>query len=359
MASLFKRKGWYYGQFCDNSRKPRLKQVALQTRSGREAERRLRELEERFERRQFDPWSTTTEERPVDLTRLGSSIDAFLETRRNLSPHTYRRYQSVLSGLCVCLGAEADVTGVSHRDIQRFLAATKTRPVTKHSYVRAMRTYFRWLIGQGELHESPIDGLRLERAPQSFPRFLTPRDVDAICAAIKERSEASQVVEGTSLWLLPIVRTNVYLGLRAGELVNLRWEYVDLERRTLRVVNTDTFTTKAGKERTLPLCERVIEELRQIEKQSGWVFPNYSGEQLHRAYLSRRFKYFARAAGLPEHVNFHTTRHTCASWLAQQGCGVDAIRRYMGHGSISVTQKYMHLSPEGLAEQIERAFRRL
>ena len=59
---------------------------------------------------------------------------------------------------------------------------------------------------------------------------------------------------------------------------------------------------------------------------------------------------------LPETVNFHTTRHTCASWLAQNGCGVEAIRLYLGHSSVRVTERYMHLSPDGFASQIKAAF---
>ncbi len=96
--------------------------------------------------------------------------------------------------------------------------------------------------------------------------------------------------------------------------------------------------------------------LEELERRCEYVFPNYGGTKLHKEYLSRRFKHFARLTGLPEFINFHSTRHTCASWLAQQGCSIEAIRRYMGHSSITVTQKYMHLSPDGFAEQIERAF---
>ena len=53
--------------------------------------------------------------------------------------------------------------------------------------------------------------------------------------AIERHQDRPKVTPGTSAWLLPIVRANVFLGLRAGELVNLRWEDVDLERGVLVV----------------------------------------------------------------------------------------------------------------------------
>lgn len=131
---------------------------------------------------------------------------------------------------------------------------------------------------------------------------------------------------------------------------------MDLPRASLSVRNTDTFTTKAGKERTLPLGEPVLDVLRGSERRGEFVFPNFSGAQLDRQQLSRRFKFYVRAAGLAEHVNFHTTRHTCASWLAQRGVGVEAIRAYLGHSSITVTERYMHPSPRSLAQQGAAAF---
>jgi integrase len=219
-----------------------------------------------------------------------------------------------------------------------------------------MRTYFRWLEARDIIGGDPTAELRLKRAPDKHPRFLEPSDVVAICRAIIENEQRSKVAPGTSSWLLPIVRANVYLGLRAGEVVNLRWADVDLDAKRLTVANTADFTTKAGKERTIPIASPALEVLRTIERRAEWVFPNHGGTQLHRLYLSRRFKHFARRAKLPEAINFHATRHTAASWLAQQGASVEAIRRFMGHSSISVTQRYMHLSPDGFAGQIERAF---
>ena len=57
-----------------------------------------------------------------------------------------------------------------------------------------------------------------------------------------------------------------------------------------------------------------------------------------------------------EHVHFHTTRHTVASWLAEREASIEAIRLYLGHSSISVTQRSMHLAPDAFASQITRCF---
>ena len=96
--------------------------------------------------------------------------------------------------------------------------------------------------------------------------------------------------------------------------------------------------------------------LSGLERRCEYVFPNYGGDKLHPQYLSRRFKHYARKTGLPEHVSFHTTRHTALSWLAMKGASTEAVRLYAGHSSVSVTEKYMHLSPSAYHDQVTQAF---
>ena len=355
MASLFKRGDWYYASFFDKNRTPKRKQVALRTKHKREAERLLHELEDRHKARKFDPWLDAGEQSTSDLGTLKAAVDAFIWSRSNLSRYTITKYQSVLGLFVQCVGGSVPVDRITPEQVQRFLNSTNKQPITKKTYTSTLSPFFNWLVEQEAIQENPTKRLRLERVPSKFPRFLSPADVDAICSAIRRTQDEKHAGADTGAWLIPIIQANVYLGLRAGELVNLRWEHVDLERRLLRVANTETFRTKSGKERVLPLCDAVVNILAAYDRGGTYVFPNYSGGQLHRQYLSRAFKHYARKAGL-HHVNFHSTRHTAASWLAQQRCGVEAIRLYMGHSSVTVTQRYMHLSPQSFHDQINQAF---
>ena len=134
--------------------------------------------------------------------------------------------------------------------LHSFLDSTN-QPVTKQSYTRSMKTFFNWLIERDALEENPAKKVRLERVPQKHSRYLTPTDVIAIRRAIEGNDGRAKVTPGTSCWLLPIVQANVHLGLRAGEVCNLRWEDVELEQRTLKVANSEDFTTKSGRERNV------------------------------------------------------------------------------------------------------------
>lgn len=368
MASLFKKStGTYYLSFYRTDRRPSRKQVSLRTKTKRTAEALQRRLEDALLLGDYDPWvnpdwsRSETEPPPTALpvtTRLGGAKAAFLASRAHRSPMTLAKYEVVLGGFVRYAGIDAMTASVTTDLVAAYLASTATKPVSRRSYAGALSAFFNWLVAQDARDGNPVAGVALERVPEKQPRYLSPADVEAICAAIGADGERPHKGSQSGLWLRPIVQANVYLGMRAGEVVNVRWDHVDLGRKTLVVANTDTFTTKAARERTLPLCAPVLGVLRELDQTTAWVFPNASGDQLHRQYLSRAFKRYVVLAGLPDHVCFHTTRHTCASWLAERGASVEAIRAYLGHSSVAVTERYMHLSPSSLAAQVAQAFDR-
>ena len=80
-------------------------------------------------------------------------------------------------------------------------------------------------------------------------------------------------------------------GLRAGELVNLRWQSVDFERRQISVVSSEGFTTKSGRSRTVvPLNETALEVIRSrehLQRFSPFVF-HRNGQKLQRTLLVSR-----------------------------------------------------------------------
>ncbi|MGB3542183.1 MAG: site-specific integrase [Rubrivirga sp.] len=360
MASLVHQKGLYYAQFYDSSRQPKRKQVPLKTKRRRVADRAFRKLEDEYALGTFDPWASVLEAEQIET--LGPALDGFLAARRDLRPHTLAKYRTVIGLLVRELGSDFPLSSVGSDHIESFLKGRDRKAVTRKTYSTTLSPFFNWLVGIGFIATNPVAGVRLQRVPAKAPRYLSKEEVLRLVLAVKwDAAINPRVPSDSSLWIVPIIEANVYLGLRVSEVCNLQWEDVDLERATLTVRNRDGFTTKSGKERTLPLPDRPLEVLERVYKQSRnaqrYVFRvSPASRQLTRHYLSRRFKRYARLAGLSEDVCFHTTRHTCASWLAERGCAVEAIRLYLGHSSVRVTERYMHLSPSAFASQIQTAF---
>jgi len=146
-------------------------------------------------------------------------------------------------------------------------------------------------------------------------------------------------------------------GLRLSEILNLKWSAVDFDKRQFAVSNSDTFTTKTGKERTVPMHEevsRILSLRRGDGAEDGLVFCKRGGFRLERNYVSKKFKGYVRDAELSEKLHFHSLRHSCASWLVDAGVSLYVVQNILGHSNISTTQIYSHLSQNTLHESVNR-----
>ncbi|MCP4581090.1 MAG: tyrosine-type recombinase/integrase [candidate division Zixibacteria bacterium] len=70
--------------------------------------------------------------------------------------------------------------------------------------------------------------------------------------------------------------------------------------------------------------------------------------------MSRRFKTYAKEAGLPDSITFHSLRHTFCSILVMQGVDMFTIKELMGHSSLKVTERYLHLTTAHKIEAVEK-----
>ncbi|MEX2191581.1 MAG: site-specific integrase, partial [Bacteroidota bacterium] len=136
---------------------------------------------------------------------------------------------------------------------------------------------------------------------------------------------------------------------------NLKWKDVDLERRLIRVSNSETFTTKTGKTRTVPMNERVYVLLkdRNTHMHEEHVF-TFEGKPIRPDFLSRKFRFCIRKSGLPRALHFHSLRHTFATWLVQGSVSIYEVQKLLGHSSLAVTQIYSHLAASELHNAVNK-----
>ncbi|MFN8822661.1 MAG: site-specific integrase, partial [Betaproteobacteria bacterium] len=127
----------------------------------------------------------------------------------------------------------------------------------------------------------------------------------------------------------------VLTGLRRSELLRLQPDQL-----RGRVLALDA-NTKSGRPRGLPLPPEAVTLAR---RRLPWNVEYWE--------LRKRFDAARVVAGLPT-VRWHDLRHTYASWLAQRGQPLTAIRDLMGHSSLAVTNRYSHLSPAHLRGAVD------
>jgi integrase len=159
----------------------------------------------------------------------------------------------------------------------------------------------------------------------------------------------------------------IFTGLRRGELMGLRWDDVDMAKRSIVIRNNRTQTagghivegppkTASGR-RTVDLGDRAAGallawKLRQAQERDAWaeaynetgyVFTYEDGRPLIPQYASRLFDKLREKADLP-HITFHGQRHEAASLMLEAGEDVFTVSKILGHSSMAVTSDiYGHM----------------
>lgn len=178
---------------------------------------------------------------------------------------------------------------------------------------------------------------------KKLPRVLTRDEADAVLDQTNERYFAPFRNRA-------IIRLALDTGLRNREVRHLRDADVDLDTCRLKVraegAKGDWERTLWFPESTGELLER-WQEFRdqEIEAPSDLMFPTRKGTRLAGRYLRSMMKRYAKKAEIPDHeeVNFHTARHSSATWKLSETGNLELVRRMLGHNSTAVTRTYARI----------------
>lgn len=191
---------------------------------------------------------------------------------------------------------------------------------------------------------NPTRGRKL-REPEARIRWLSHAEADRLIEAAKGAQRASHLADFISL--------AIHTGCRSGELLGLQWSRVDLQERLIRLEGEHT---KAGKRRSVPLNDNAYRTLLSRANfrathcpDSPWVFASKKGQRIQS--IKRSFATACRRVGI-EDFRIHDLRHTCAAWLVTAGVALPEVRDLLGHGSVTMTEKYAHLSPDNVRRAV-------
>jgi integrase len=133
-------------------------------------------------------------------------------------------------------------------------------------------------------------------------------------------------------------------GLRAGEVVDLRWEQVDFKAAILHVQRL-----KNGTPSSHPLTGRELRALRRHQRDSAkspFIFVSERGAPMSAPGFSRMVERAAISAKLTIKTHAHMLRHACGYKLANDGQDTRALQAYLGHRNIQNTTRYTALAPD-------------
>lgn len=131
-------------------------------------------------------------------------------------------------------------------------------------------------------------------------------------------------------------------GLRVAEVCAVRIDHVMTGQGMLLVRG------KGSKQRTMPLPQRILEQLREnyaaTRPPRPWMFANGDNTQpMQTRTLQRVFKSAVRASGVNPAASVHTLRHSYATTLLRGGVDVTTVQKWLGHGNVQTTMIYLHV----------------
>jgi integrase/recombinase XerD len=186
--------------------------------------------------------------------------------------------------------------------------------------------------------------------PRSLPRALTRPDTRRLAEAasrVCQERRASLDAQAFPAAVLLLIS----VGLRVGELVQLRPGDFDAESGALRVHG------KGRRERCVFVVDKRLREImgRLARRVGAGALLAPDGAGWSTQSVRRELRRFALAAGVEKRVTPHMLRHTCATLLLEDGVDLRFLQRLLGHENIATTAIYAHVGDAGLRRALEGA----
>jgi len=268
-----------------------------------------------------------------------NSIEAYTEDVRKLEKY----FSAISSGR---LPAE-----VTYQDLKEFLVwfnADNQNPRTQARVLSGIRSFFRFLLIEGEIKENPSTLIESPKTGLKLPEVLSISEIDIMISEIDlSRAEGHRN--------RAIIETLYGCGLRVSELVNLR--ITDIHHGEGFVV----VTGKGNKQRLVPIGRKALKEIDNympgrnrlpVIYDQNILFLNRRGRRLTRAMIFTIIKDLAARAGIRKKISPHTFRHSFATHLIEGGADLRAVQEMLGHESIMTTEIYTHIDRSFLRDTL-------
>ena len=273
---------------------------------------------------------------------------------------TRRRTQKKASTLAIDKGriarhikpllGQLRVAAVTREDVECFMhdvaqgkpaTSTKTKPRglarvrggkgAANRAVGLLGAIFTYGVRRRMRSDNPVHGV-MRPADGRRDRRLTDAEYEALGKALRE-------AEAANIWppAIAVARFLVVSGWRSGEALALRWDEVDLARRTATLGDTKTGRSMR------PLSHAACDVVRSLSRSGDLVFPATRGEgDVIMSGFKKLWKRIAKLGELPPDVTPHTLRHSFASLAADLGYSEPVIAALVGHQGRSMTSRYVH-----------------
>jgi integrase/recombinase XerC len=260
---------------------------------------------------------------------------------KNRSAATIRAYAtdiqqfiSFLHGISVSVYAPQDVSKVDILEYFSFLSKKDLTGVARARKLSAIREYFRFLEGIGEIEKSPTNGVETPKREKNGRQVLRSDEYTKMLS-----------LAGANPRDYAVLQVFLQKGIRVSELANLRLTDIDFIKPAI------TVRGKGSVEREIALEKKGVHALKSYlavrpESVSKRVFLNYQGDPISERGIRKLVVKYRKEAGITKKASCHTFRHTFATCKAEKGVPAYQLQQWLGHANLNTTQIYIHLGKQ-------------
>lgn len=244
-------------------------------------------------------------------------------------------------------GELLDWQAVGHKELKRY---TRTRAhqgfSSRNNMLCSLRVFYGWAVEQEYVSCSPAAGFKTPTKPRPVPRSLSTSQaaqlVAYLCGANGRTARRDEALFLTAL----------YAGLRASELANLQWKYVDLGGKCITIE-----LSKMNHGRTVPLHASLTPVLLDWKATQGYsheapCFALVSKKAVRPNQINRAARRVAAASGVA--FTPHMLRHTFATQMLRRSGDLYGVSKALGHSQVAQTEIYLSADPEHIRATVDK-----
>ena len=283
----------------------------------------------------------------ADGPTVGELAERYLEKHVAVrcKPKTESMYRLIVAKYILPEFGRRPAMAVGHKEVTEFHHALNTKPVMANQVVNILSRVYNAAEDRGDIPEASNPcRLVVKNRERKRERFLTDEEFRRLGRVLDE----ADTCKGVSVHAVAAIRLLLLTGCRKGEILNLRWDQVELEAGELRLPETKTGP------RTISLSPEAAAVLSGIPRRpdNPFVIPGkIKGKSMRN--LNDPWEIICERAGL-EDMRLHDCRHSYASRALALGESLPMIGRLLGHTQVETTARYAHLAEDSVKESAVR-----
>lgn len=284
---------------------------------------------------------------------LKNKFIKYLSAEKRFSEHTITSYSTDLDQFSIFLTEEYqisnEVSEISFQIVRSWIASLLEKGVTPRSVNRkisTLKTYFKFLIRENIILESPMLKIVAPKSKKRLPVFIEENQIENLLNEVE--FDEGFIGERDKL----IIELFYVTGIRLSELINIKIFDINFSNSLIKVLG------KRNKERLIPLSINIVNELQTFVKKhnlNNYLFTNLGGTKVYTKLVYRVVKKYIGKISSVNKKSPHILRHTFATHMLNNGADINAIKELLGHANLSATQVYTHNTIEKLKTVYKQA----